>query len=168
MSPEPVDAATFSKVITPLVQRSDPRARVEVSEQGFLTDVLIVRISFDEKSEQLPSLAIKERGPSAGYRGLRRRPLNLLVSSEVAQASLRSPVHLLVALDRAFVAGMQEPRALTFWLLSTRGLDKVEVGSGIVGMSDAFVDDLADRLAIEEGRLSFDNWLSGRVRRDDL
>jgi hypothetical protein len=48
--------------------------------------------------------------------------------------------------------------------LTTVGLREVDLGAGMVHLSDQFIEDLADQAAVEEGRREFAAWLSGRQR----
>lgn len=167
MQSESLDLQEFERLFSSVVQRFQPSAEVTLTEEGFLGDVLYAQISLGGRRRPDDRVAIRERGPAGTYGRVRARPLNLLMTAEWAREFTADPRRYLSTLERVISQAIREPRTVAFWLLTTGGVEEMRVGTGIVGLSDKYIEDLADRIAIEEGRREFATWLSVHAPGDD-
>lgn len=164
MQSESLEVGQFIRLLASMTQRSG--GRVEVADERFEGDVVHITIELG-KRDHVSSKAIREGPPSGAYGKRRPRPLNLLVSREAVRAMTARPGGIQAALDRMLMWALSEPAMVSFWLVTTMGIERVDVGSGIVGLSGSLTDDLADRVAIEEGRRGFATWLSRNPLTDE-
>ncbi len=195
MQPDSVEVQEFARLFSSFVQRFQPSAEVTLTEEGFLGDVLYARISLAGQRRPYHRVAIRERGPAGTYGQVRVRPVNLLMTAEWAHDFMADPGRYLSTLERVISQAIREPQAVAFWLLTTGGLEEMRVGTcyfpdltrlysletlgvqhmrvgtGIVGLSedysDDYIEELADKMAIGEGRREFAIWLSAYGPGDD-
>lgn len=167
MQSDSLELQEFARLLSSLVRSLQPSAEVTLTEEGFLGDVLYAQISLGRRRRPYDRGAIRERGPVGTYGRVRARPMNLLMTAEWAREFMGDPGRYLSTLEWVISQASREPQTVAFWLLTTGGVEEKRVGTGIVGLSDDYIQDLADRLAIQEGRREFATWLSAHAPGDD-
>ena len=165
MEPISRELEPLRRVLTSLVHQLHPDARVGFSDKGFLGDVVYAEIELEPRDKSRGSAAVRERKPPYGQAS--SRPVNLLISVEACRQLVDDPSRFVATMELALREASREPSAVSFWLITMTDIKQVKVGSGIVGLSDQYVEDLADTVAIEEGRREFAAWRAMHASRGD-
>ena len=138
------------------------RADVAIHDLGFLEDVLYLEVRVDERDGRDEVTRIAERGAVEYRPTTRSKPINLVMTREVVEEVMNEPLSVIPGLEAILFETRARPGRLIFWVWTSGGIRDVDLGSGIHGMSQQFLEDLADGAAIDEGRREFAAWRSRR------